>query len=98
VSPVIPPTITTVIATHTNIEFSAWFRNVFSDFTIGIFPITLRHLERGARSSGLARHRIAPESFLIADGEWFRPLPYQRFLRFVIEYPIMVLPRGHSRR
>jgi len=37
---VIHPTITTVIATHTNIKFSTWFRNVFYDFTIGIFPIT----------------------------------------------------------
>jgi hypothetical protein len=42
---VITPTITTVIATHTNIEFSTRFRNVLYDFTIGIFPITLRHLE-----------------------------------------------------
>jgi hypothetical protein len=33
------PIITTVIATHTNIEFSTWFRNVFYDFAIGIFPI-----------------------------------------------------------
>jgi hypothetical protein len=36
---VITPTITTVIATHTNIEFPTWFRNVFYDFIIGIFPI-----------------------------------------------------------
>jgi hypothetical protein len=36
--PLVTPTITTVIATHTNIEFSTWFRNVFYDFTIGIFP------------------------------------------------------------
>jgi hypothetical protein len=32
------PTVTTVIATHINIKFSAWFRNVFYDFTIGFFP------------------------------------------------------------
>ena len=36
---VIHPTITTVIATRTNIKFSTWFRNVFYDFIIGIFPI-----------------------------------------------------------
>jgi hypothetical protein len=38
---VIHPTITTVIATHTNIKFSTWFRNVFYDFTIGIFPLSM---------------------------------------------------------
>jgi hypothetical protein len=35
---VIHPTITTVIATYTNIKFSTWYRNVFHDYTIGIFP------------------------------------------------------------
>jgi hypothetical protein len=41
--PLVIPTITTVIATHTNIKFSTWFRNVCYDFTIGIsrYPRTL---------------------------------------------------------
>jgi hypothetical protein len=36
--PLVIPTVTTVTATHINIKFSAWFRNVFYDFTIGFFP------------------------------------------------------------
>jgi hypothetical protein len=60
------PTITTVIATHTNIEFSIWFRNVFYDHRNS--PDTLRQLER--RENFRLSASQSQDRFWLPNGKW----------------------------